>query len=188
MDVDQATGNLYFVYYDRRNATEHSHLETQVYMAMSVDGGETIYDFPLERGAKASFVPKKHIFFGDYNNVSAHDGVVRPIWTRMDEGKLSVWTSIVDTEQLDDRLFHMRSDVLTDTEMELDMVLFKKRKRLKVIEKIKVGPGPGPLENFSFIWDASDLRRGKKYNLRLMQGDELFWSTSYIEIDGKSKR
>ena len=43
-----------------------------------------------------SFRPDPKQFFGDYNNISAYDGVVRPIWTRNDKGILSVWTAILD--------------------------------------------------------------------------------------------
>ena len=34
--------------------------------------------------------------FWDYNNISAYDGIVRPIWTRNDDGVLSIWTAILD--------------------------------------------------------------------------------------------
>ena len=39
-------------------------------------------------------------FFGDYNNISAHKGVIAPIWTRMVDGKTSVWTTVIQQEQL----------------------------------------------------------------------------------------
>jgi hypothetical protein len=41
-------------------------------------------------------VPEGKVFFGDYNNISAVDGRVRPIWTREDRGVLSVWTALLD--------------------------------------------------------------------------------------------
>jgi len=36
------------------------------------------------------------VFFGDYTNITAHDGQVRPIWTRLQGGQLSLWTAIMD--------------------------------------------------------------------------------------------
>ena len=38
------------------------------------------------------------MFFGDYNNITAHNGVIRPIWTRLHEGDLSVWTAIINED------------------------------------------------------------------------------------------
>jgi prepilin-type processing-associated H-X9-DG protein len=38
------------------------------------------------------------VFFGDYNNITAVDGHVRPIWTREVDGVLSVWTALLDLE------------------------------------------------------------------------------------------
>jgi len=91
MDIDQKTGYLYFVFYDRR---AYAGNETDVYMARSVDGGTTFQNFKI---SEAPFVPSANVFFGDYNNLSVQNGIVRPIWTRMDSGKLSVWTALVDT-------------------------------------------------------------------------------------------
>jgi hypothetical protein len=66
-------------------------------MARSTDGGATFKNFKI---SQSPFVPIATIFFGDYNNLSVHNGIVRPIWTRMDSGRLSVWTALVDTTQL----------------------------------------------------------------------------------------
>ncbi len=90
MAVDQANGNLYFVFYDRRN---YSNSNTDVYMARSTDGGETFENFRI---SESPFLPYSSIFFGDYTNVTAYDDVVRPVWARLQDGELSVWTSLVD--------------------------------------------------------------------------------------------
>jgi hypothetical protein len=45
---------------------------------------------------KSHFYPAHGYFFGDYNNISAHDNVIRPIWTRMHNNQLSIWTAIID--------------------------------------------------------------------------------------------
>ena len=92
MAVDQVTGKLWFVFYDRRNYTD---TQTDVYMALSEDGGETFINFKV---SESPFVPNPSIFFGDYNNISAHNDVVRPIWTRLHENQLSIHTAIVDIE------------------------------------------------------------------------------------------
>jgi hypothetical protein len=101
MTIDQTNGYLYFVFYDRRN---HQDDATDVYMALSADGGESFINFKI---SESSFLPWSSIFFGDYTNITAHNNVIRPVWTRLDEGQLSIWTAIVnpayiDTEKYDD--------------------------------------------------------------------------------------
>jgi hypothetical protein len=91
MTVDQVTGYVYTVFYDRRNHTDNL---TDVYMAVSRDGGETFSNFKV---SETPFNPDPSIFFGDYTNIAAHDNVVRPIWTRLHNGALSVMTAIVDS-------------------------------------------------------------------------------------------
>jgi len=90
VDVDQVTGYLWFVFYDRRSYTDSN---TDVYMAVSQDGGETFINFKV---SETPFLPYSSIFFGDYNCVSAYNNMVRPIWTRLANGDLSVWTAEVD--------------------------------------------------------------------------------------------
>jgi len=92
MTIDQTTGYLYFVFYDRR---EYSNNNTDVFMAISKDGGETFQNFKV---SESPFLPTSSVFFGDYNNVTAHDGVIRPIWTRLHNGQISVWTAIIDPD------------------------------------------------------------------------------------------
>jgi hypothetical protein len=90
MTIDQATGWLWFVFYDRRNYNDE---QTDVYMAVSKDGGETFLNFKV---SESPFFPLSDFFFGDYTNVTAYNNVVRPIWTRLDLNQLTVWTAIVD--------------------------------------------------------------------------------------------
>lgn len=94
MTIDQSTGYLYFVFYDRRN---YDNDKTDVFIAVSRDGGAT---FENIRISETPFIPSSPIFFGDYTNISAIDGVVRPIWTRMDNHKTSILTSLVDDKKL----------------------------------------------------------------------------------------
>jgi len=88
--VDQANGNIYVVFYDRRNYSDN---ETDVYLAKSTDGGDT---FLNERISQWPFDPDQSVFFGDYINITAHNGMVRPVWTRLEGAKLSIWTAIID--------------------------------------------------------------------------------------------
>jgi len=90
MTVDQVTGKLWFVYYDRRNYDDST---TDAYMAVSDDGGNTFSNFKV---SESPFYPTESIFFGDYTNISAHNDIVRPIWTRLHNNELSILTAIVD--------------------------------------------------------------------------------------------
>jgi hypothetical protein len=89
MTVDVVTGNLYAVFYDRRNYTDYN---TDVYLASSTDAGKT---WTNERISEKPFVTNASVFLGDYNNISAVNGVVRPIWTRIDEFRTSVWIALI---------------------------------------------------------------------------------------------
>jgi hypothetical protein len=88
MDIDQTNGNLHFVFYDRRNYTSSL---TDVFLAYSGDGGET---FTNKKISESPFLPFSDIFIGDYNNITAHNNIVRPVWTRMHGGELSIWTDV----------------------------------------------------------------------------------------------
>lgn len=94
MTVDQTNGYLYFVYYDRRN---HPDLFTDVYMAVSKDGGETFENFKV---SETPFVPNANVFFGDYNNIAAVNGTIRPIWTRMDQTRKTILTAIINPDSI----------------------------------------------------------------------------------------
>ena len=89
MAVDQSSGNLYFVYYDRRN---YADTQTDVYLSVSQDGGHTFTDLRL---SESPFVASELIFFGDYLNIAAVDGVIVTVWPRMDQGKISLWTTTI---------------------------------------------------------------------------------------------
>jgi hypothetical protein len=92
MDLDQSSGNLYWVFYDRRAYNDNN---TDVYIAYSIDGGKIIVNKKI---SESPFVPNKEVFFGDYNDISSVKGKIRPIWTRLENGKLSVMTAILDVK------------------------------------------------------------------------------------------
>jgi hypothetical protein len=94
MTIDQTTGRLYGVFYDRR---EHIGDTTDVYLARSIDGGKSFENFKV---SSEVFIPQKRIFFGDYIHIAAQNGRVYPIWMRSDTTALSIWTALVtDTLQ-----------------------------------------------------------------------------------------
>lgn len=93
--VDQTNGFLYCVFYDRRN---YSNNQTDVYLAVSTDGGNT---FSNHKISDSPFIPSSGIFMGDYSNISVVGDVIRPVWARMDNGHVSVWTAIIDPNIVD---------------------------------------------------------------------------------------
>ena len=95
MTIDQTNGYVYCVFYDRRN---HKDEKTDVFLAVSKDGGENFENFKI---SESPFDPNVNVFFGDYTNISVHNGVIRPIWTRLDKTKISVHTAIVSQSDLE---------------------------------------------------------------------------------------
>ncbi len=90
LTIDRVTGYLYCVFYDRRNYTDNS---TDVYLARSTNGGTTWIN---ERISSGPFIPNYTTFFGDYNNISAHNGMVRPIWIYLQSGTMRAYTAIIN--------------------------------------------------------------------------------------------
>jgi len=88
--VDQSNGSLYAVFYDRRGL--EGLLETDVYLASSQDGGKT---WKNEKINEETFRTIPAVFFGDYNHISAHNGMVRPIWTAIYGGRMGIYTSLL---------------------------------------------------------------------------------------------
>jgi hypothetical protein len=93
MDVDPVTGYVYIIYYDRSRYKDN---RTDVCIAVSKDGGAT---FQTQIISESPFTPVKEIFFGDYNNIDAYNGIIRPIWTRYENYRLSIWTALLEMEE-----------------------------------------------------------------------------------------
>ncbi len=91
MDVDPVTGAIYIIYYDR---SPYTNTLTDVVLATSIDGGRTFTNETIS--ASPFHTPGAFVFFGDYNNICAYNGKIRPIWTRYENRKLSIWTAIID--------------------------------------------------------------------------------------------
>ncbi len=97
MTIDPVTGHLFVVFYDRRHYIDS---ETDVFLARSTDGGQS---FDNTRISQSAFGPDSGVFFGDYIHIAAYNRKVFPIWMRMDDSLLSVWTAIVqDTGTLEE--------------------------------------------------------------------------------------
>ena len=94
MTIDQTNGYLYCVFYHRREYTDEL---TDVYIALSTDGGNT---FINRRISESPFMPREDIFFGDYTNITVHNGIVRPVWTRLHNGQLSIWTHLTNVSEI----------------------------------------------------------------------------------------
>jgi hypothetical protein len=94
MTIDQSNGIVYLVYYDRRN---YDDLQTDVYLAWSMDGGNKFSEVKI---SETPFIPTDKKFFGDYTNISAHKNFIAPVWTRMDDGKTQVLTAIINQSNL----------------------------------------------------------------------------------------
>ena len=92
MAVDPVTGHVHVVFYDRRFSERTA---THVYVATSTNGGA---HFINRRVSESPFVPSPEGFFGDYNNISAYGGRVRPIWTRNEQGVQGIWTALIEEE------------------------------------------------------------------------------------------
>ena len=92
MSVDPKTGYVYVLFYDRHKYTD---TKTDVVLAFSTDGGKSFTNITI---SEKSFTARNNVFFGDYTNLNVYNGVVRPIWTRLEDNKLSVWTALIDVK------------------------------------------------------------------------------------------
>lgn len=95
MTFDSETGNIYILYYDRRNYINET---TDVYLAYSKDGGASFKNVKI---SEAPFVADAEITIGNYIGIAAHNGVVTPVWTRTEDGKSSVYISMIKQEELE---------------------------------------------------------------------------------------
>lgn len=86
--IDQVTGALHFLFYDRSNCAKAN--ETHVAWVKSEDGGNS---FQQKTISEKPFVPISKVFFGDYIALAAYNNKVVPVWIRMDMGKTSLWTA-----------------------------------------------------------------------------------------------
>ncbi|MBK7008267.1 MAG: T9SS type A sorting domain-containing protein [Saprospiraceae bacterium] len=176
---------LYFM-----TAEIHSNNATDVYMALSMDGGQTFINRKI---SEAPFLPNEDIFFGDYTNLSVHDGVIRPIWTRLHNGELSIWTHIA---RLDDFVnstgtqeFNQSGDVglenYPNPSTDIEYVSFK------LHESANVNLYLQDLKGRTVAWIIRDEKRGYGKYIESINLSNLYLADgSYfirLEVDGKVK-
>lgn len=94
MTVDQTNGNIYMVFYDR---SDYDDEKTEVYLSYSTDSGA---HFTTVKISESPFVPDDKSLFGTFLAISAHDGVITPIWSRMDNGSTSLWGTVIKQSDL----------------------------------------------------------------------------------------
>lgn len=94
MSIDPKTGFIYIIYYKE---TQPNSSLIEVHLSVSKNGGDTFSDYII---SEKPFNPKGANFFGDYNNIAAFNGTVRPIWTQVENGLVSVWTALITADKL----------------------------------------------------------------------------------------
>lgn len=95
MTIDPVTGYLYILFYDRRDTKDDY---TDVYLAVSKDGGSTFKNYKLN---EKSFNPLAFVFFGDYIGISAYNGIIRPVWMELHGVNLSIYTALIHQKELE---------------------------------------------------------------------------------------
>jgi hypothetical protein len=90
MTIDQVTGKIFCIFYDRRNYSDQN---TDVYLAISEDGGETFTNFKI---SDTPFYPFSTVFYGHYIGISAYNNHVFATWMRMDAGEVTIWGTTID--------------------------------------------------------------------------------------------
>jgi len=93
--VDPSTGYVYILYYDR---SKYDDLQTDVYLAYSMDGGSNFANVKI---SEQPFVADAQVPIGEGLSIAANDGTIIPVWTRSDNGKSSVWTAVIKHEELE---------------------------------------------------------------------------------------
>jgi hypothetical protein len=192
--IDPVTGNIYVVFYDRRFTSGDA---TDVYVAMSEDGGDNWIDFKV---SETPFTPDERVFFGDYIGIAAFDDKVYPIWARMDGNgplsiELSLWLAIVDASQVPTLVRSYRAEavsrgvevVWTLVEVGVGMEFF--------VSRAEAGDGifgeiPVVLvesdDGFSFRFVDVTCERGLRYIYRVEVRDEnerrLLFETNAVEV------
>lgn len=92
--LDQSSGKLYIVYYDRRLDEED---KTDVYLAWSADQGTTFSNVKL---SESPFKTDERLSIGEHIGIDAAGGVIVPAWTRIDEGGSKVVITVIRDSEL----------------------------------------------------------------------------------------
>lgn len=93
--VDPVSGIIYIVYYSRSETTGN---DTEVWLARSDDGADSFENYRI---SKRTFTPESDIFFGDYIDIDAYNGVIYPAWMEMHSRLMSVWIARISDEDFE---------------------------------------------------------------------------------------
>jgi hypothetical protein len=88
--VDQTTGYVYILYFNRGEDGI-----TDIYLASSTDGGSSFKNIKISESA---FKSENTIYASCH--VTAGKGTIVAAWTRLDQGKTSVLTTVIKHEDL----------------------------------------------------------------------------------------
>ncbi|HEX6224450.1 MAG TPA: sialidase family protein [Chryseolinea sp.] len=94
MTVDQTTGYIYVVYFDRDNYDDN---QTDVMLAYSSDSGSSYKHVKIN---EAPFKPGSPAANGKATAITAHKGVIAAVWTQVDGDQASLWTSVIKQTDL----------------------------------------------------------------------------------------
>lgn len=96
LSIDPQSGHVYILYYDRRDYEDN---QTDVYLSWSTDGGN---QFKEKKLTEKPFTPaiNGEDYMVNYIELSAHKGVIVPVWTGYENGKQQVWTAVLKQEDL----------------------------------------------------------------------------------------
>lgn len=94
MTVDQTTGYIYVLFYDRG---AHADDQTDVVLAYSSESGGSFKTVTI---SETPFVPDDQSGAGIYLDVAASNGVIVPVWTRTQDGKTGLWTTTIRQDEL----------------------------------------------------------------------------------------
>jgi hypothetical protein len=94
MAIDETTGFVYIVYYDRNGYDDN---QTDVWLSYTDDSGA---NFKHSKISETPFVADDNATFGNYISISASNGIIMPVWTRCDDGKTSIWTTVINQQDI----------------------------------------------------------------------------------------
>ena len=103
--IDAVTGNVYTLYYDKRNSRTGTFID--VYVAWSKDGGNSWENYRITPRPFAA--PGKTVFFGDYIDIDAYNNTVMPFFTISEKNEFNVYTTRMNMESAKD--YHLPTDI-----------------------------------------------------------------------------
>lgn len=94
--VDQVTGIVYLVFYDRRNYNDNN---TDVFLAWSSDGGNSFSQIKINTNSAIDVNAGN--LWTDYIGITAHNNKIHPIWSGNSVSQqVTEWTTTIDGTQL----------------------------------------------------------------------------------------